>query len=88
MHDDGDILSKAFYDACNEQFAEMLTKANMTLNPFDLILLKIDMVIDILVDKEIISSEEIGRKWSIYLHDELLEAINQIEQPEENQSND
>jgi hypothetical protein len=70
-------------DVANEELAKVLTDANVTLNPFDLIMLKIDMVLAIMIDHRIISETDLDLKWSMFLNEHLTSAMGIVKQQAE-----
>ena len=73
-----ELATQEQYDAANEQLAEALTDANVSLNPFELIMLKLDMILNIMIEHRIISETDLDLKWSMFLHDHLVSTIGQV----------
>lgn len=65
-------------DNANEEMAKVLTDAGITLNPFELIMARIDMILEILIQQGLVTETDLDVRWAATLNNLLhamLEAV-------------
>lgn len=70
-----ELVTQQDFDDANEELAKILTDANVSLNPFELIMLRLDMIMDILISRRVISEPDLDLKWATFLNRHLNDAI-------------
>lgn len=73
------LVTQQDFDDANEHLARVLVDANIDLNPFGLIMLRLDMIQDILLDHRIISPADLDLKWAMFLHEHLSGELGRIQ---------